>query len=82
MPGCGCNAPGNNDRAVASAIINLAHQLNIKVLASGVETLNHYQYLERYWCDYLQGSFIAPAMSEEQLSVYLTQYQNQGLQSG
>ena len=74
--------PGCNDGAVASAITNLAHQLNIKVLACGVETLNHYQYLERYWCDYLQGNFIAPAMSEEQLSVYLAQYQKQGLQSG
>ena len=71
-----------NDSAVASAIITLAHQLNIKVLASGVETLNHYQYLERYWCDYLQGDYLVPAMTLAQFQNYLTQYREQGFRAG
>lgn len=69
-----------NDAAVTSAIIALAHQLNLKVLANGVETRMHYQYLERYWCDYLQGSYMAPAMTRSQLDDYLLQYRDQGIQ--
>ncbi|MEE2731465.1 MAG: EAL domain-containing protein [Pseudomonadota bacterium] len=71
-----------NDAAVASAIITLAHQLNIKVLANGVETLEHFQYLERYWCDYLQGEYLAPAMSVTQFQRYLSRYCEQGFQAG
>lgn len=71
-----------NDATVTSAIIALAHQLNLKVLANGVETLSHYQYLERYWCDYLQGDYLACAMSLEQFQEYLQQYRNQGIQVG
>ncbi|RLT92543.1 MAG: diguanylate cyclase [Ketobacter sp.] len=71
-----------NDAAVASAIITLAHQLNIKVLATGVETLAHFQYLERYWCDFLQGDYLAPAMSVTQFQRYLARYCEQGFQAG
>lgn len=71
-----------NDAAVASAIITLAHQLNIKVLANGVETMNHYQYLERYWCDFLQGDYLAPPMTLDQFQEYLTHYRDQGFQTG
>ncbi|MCG8668428.1 MAG: EAL domain-containing protein [Pseudomonadales bacterium] len=48
-----------NDAAITSAIIALAHQLDFKVLAEGVETRKHLQFLERYWCDYLQGTYFS-----------------------
>jgi polar amino acid transport system substrate-binding protein len=43
------------DAAVASAIIALAHSLNIKVLAEGVETQEQLEFLRRRDCDLVQG---------------------------
>lgn len=60
-----------NDAAVTSAIIALAHQLNLKVLADGVESSQHVQFLERYWCDYFQGQHIARPMAKAELIEFL-----------
>ena len=60
-----------NDAAVTSAIIALAHQLDLKVLADGVETLQHAQFLERYWCDYFQGQYIARPLPKSGLLDFL-----------
>ena len=60
-----------NDAAVTSAIIALAHQLDLKVLADGVETLQHAQFLERYWCDYFQGQYIARPLPKAGLLDFL-----------
>jgi len=46
-----------NDASVTSAIITMAHQLNLRVVAEGVESRKHLQFLERYWCDYFQGGY-------------------------
>lgn len=62
-----------NDAAVTSAIIALAHQLDLKVLADGVETAQHAQFLERYWCDYLQGQHVARPMLKAELIEFLKQ---------
>lgn len=60
-----------NDAAVTSAIIALAHQLDLKVLAEGVDTIQHAQFLERYWCDFLQGQFILKSVGREALAEFL-----------
>ena len=60
-----------NDAAVTSAIIALAHQLDLKVLADGVESVQHAQFLERYWCDYLQGQYVARPMAKSELIEFL-----------
>lgn len=60
-----------NDAAVTSAIIALAHQLDLKVLADGVESLQHAQFLERYWCDYLQGNHISKPLTKSDLIGFL-----------
>lgn len=46
-----------NDASITSAIITMAHQLNLRVVAEGVENRKHLQFLERYWCDYFQGGY-------------------------
>jgi len=60
-----------NDAAVTSAIIALAHQLDLKVLADGVESLQHARFLERYWCDYLQGAHVSKPLLKTELIAFL-----------
>jgi diguanylate cyclase (GGDEF)-like protein/PAS domain S-box-containing protein len=44
-----------SDKAIVSAIIAMAKQLEIDVLAEGVETLEHQAFLQSQGCDYVQG---------------------------
>lgn len=44
-----------NDAAISKAIIGLAHHLNLRVVAEGVETPAQYWYLKRNFCDEFQG---------------------------
>jgi EAL domain-containing protein (putative c-di-GMP-specific phosphodiesterase class I) len=53
-----------NDRYIAKTIIDLAHQLNITVVAEGVETIEQLQILQEQTCDTLQGYFFSRAISE------------------
>jgi len=51
--------PENKNAAITRAIISLAHQLGIKVVAEGVETLEQLQSLAELQCDQVQGYFIS-----------------------
>jgi diguanylate cyclase (GGDEF)-like protein/PAS domain S-box-containing protein len=44
-----------SDKAIVSAIIAMAQQLDIDVLAEGVETIEHQTFLQSQGCDYVQG---------------------------
>jgi predicted signal transduction protein with EAL and GGDEF domain len=63
---------GGNDKgtAIVSAIIAMAHSLDLEVIAEGVEEIAQLQLLRRLKCDIVQGYFIArpmPASEFEQL---------------
>ncbi len=45
--------------AIVTAIIGLAHGLNLHVVAEGVETEAQYQLLQRLGCDTIQGYYIS-----------------------
>ena len=49
----------NQDAAIVQSIIHLAHQLNLEVVAEGVETLKQASLLYQQGCDLLQGYFYA-----------------------
>jgi EAL domain-containing protein (putative c-di-GMP-specific phosphodiesterase class I) len=50
-------------RAIVRATVDMAHALNIKVCAEGVETRPALQYLESVRCDRAQGYIVSPAVS-------------------
>jgi diguanylate cyclase (GGDEF)-like protein len=57
--------PGDaDDAAITKAVIRLAHSLNLKVVAEGVENIEQLRELEKYDCDEIQGYYVgrpAPA---------------------
>ncbi len=60
------------DAAIVQSIIHLAHQLDLEVVAEGVETVSQASLLYQQGCDLLQGFFYAkPAPLTELKPVYL-----------
>ncbi len=57
-------------RKVASAIINLAKSLDLKVVAEGVETEGQNKILRDFGCDQLQGFLFAKPMSAKALALW------------
>jgi diguanylate cyclase (GGDEF)-like protein len=60
-----------NDLAITSAIIALAHSLDIKVVAEGVETAEQLQFLADQDCDIVQGYYLSRPLPETKLLALL-----------
>ncbi|MEM0952818.1 MAG: EAL domain-containing protein [Pseudomonadota bacterium] len=56
-----------NDQAIASAIIALAKQLDLRVLAEGVETREQRDHLIEQGCDFIQGYFYSEPLSSDEV---------------
>jgi EAL domain-containing protein (putative c-di-GMP-specific phosphodiesterase class I) len=56
-----------SDKAIVSAIIAMARQLDIDVLAEGVETLEHQAFLQAQGCDFVQGYLYCKPIPAEDL---------------
>lgn len=52
-----------NDAAITKTIIGLAHSMQLRVVAEGVETQNQADWLRQYGCDQAQGFLYAKPMS-------------------
>ena len=64
----------NQDAAtIAIAIINMAHNLRLKVVAEGVETIEQLEFLRLHGCDEVQGYFFSKPLPAEELSVRFRQ---------
>lgn len=57
---------------LVSTIISLAHSMRLRVVAEGVETRRQAEVLQELGCDGLQGYFISPPVSREDLIPLLT----------
>jgi EAL domain-containing protein (putative c-di-GMP-specific phosphodiesterase class I) len=57
-----------DDEAIVSAIIALAHSLQLKVVAEGVETSEQLAYLRARGCDEYQGFLTSQAVSPEEFA--------------
>lgn len=50
------------EKSILNDIINMAHRMNLSVVAEGIETRNQMQHLQALGCDYAQGYFFAKPM--------------------
>ena len=57
----------SSEYVIVRSIIRLAHDLGLKVVAEGVETLSSFKVLKQLGCDIAQGYLIARAMPPKQL---------------
>ena len=64
---------GSDDAAIVKAIISLAHNLQLSVIAEGVETEAQLEYLRRNGCDQIQGYYISRPVAAEALANQLQQ---------
>lgn len=62
-----------DDATIVKAMINLARNLRLQVIAEGVETLEQVQFLWQNRCDQVQGFYFSPAVSVSELSLLLEQ---------
>ncbi len=56
-----------DDEAIISAIISLAHNLGLTVIAEGVETEQQLEFLLHHHCDEIQGFYFHPPISAKNL---------------
>ncbi len=56
-----------NDTLIVHSIIDLAHNLELKVIAEGVEDTESRDLLKKFNCDYCQGYLFSTPLNEEQL---------------
>ncbi|UTW00514.1 EAL domain-containing protein [Marinomonas rhizomae] len=57
-----------DDRKIVEAIIAMAHKLNIKVLAEGVETREQWKMLVAFQCDFGQGYYVSKAVTADEFN--------------
>ncbi|MCL4316263.1 MAG: EAL domain-containing protein, partial [Gammaproteobacteria bacterium] len=67
------NSP--DDLSIVSAIISMAHSLNLKVVAEGVETEEQKKLLRLLKCDEMQGYYFSPPQPFENIARLLPQRQ-------
>ncbi len=61
-----------SDAEIVAAIIAMAHNLNIQVIAEGVETEAQMEFLKKHKCDEMQGYFWSPPVSSDNIEQMLS----------
>lgn len=64
-------ASNNEDGAICKAIISLARNLGLTIVAEGVETKEQLAFLKRYDCDIYQGYYFSRPLGSEHIPVLL-----------
>ena len=59
------------DQAIVQSIVDLAHNLNLSVVAEGVEGPEVLPFLKRWNCEFAQGYYLGEPVPAEQLTPYL-----------
>jgi len=66
----------HHNRAISSAIIALAHSLNLKVTAEGVETYDQLAFLKEQNCDDMQGYLFSRPLAVMDFEKFINKYSN------
>jgi EAL domain-containing protein (putative c-di-GMP-specific phosphodiesterase class I) len=67
-----------DDMAIVSSIISLAHGLDLKVVAEGVETAEQQKLLRLLRCDQMQGYLFSKPVAKDELENLLRSERNKG----
>ncbi|MDO8908673.1 MAG: bifunctional diguanylate cyclase/phosphodiesterase [Pseudohongiella sp.] len=70
-----------DDATIVKAIINLAHSLNMRVIAEGAETIDQVEFLREHKCDQVQGYYFSRPVSYSDLMVLLELERERGFDS-
>ncbi|MCU1492582.1 MAG: Cyclic di-GMP phosphodiesterase Gmr [Acidimicrobiaceae bacterium] len=62
---------GRSRRSVIRSIIALGHDLDMRVVAEGVETAEHAQWLARMGCDEAQGHHFSPPLDPQAFALWM-----------
>lgn len=62
----------SNDAAIVTAIIQVAHALQLKVIAEGVESAAQMDYLKQHDCDEIQGYYCAKPVPPDEINNVLS----------
>lgn len=72
-------ATSQSDEMIVRSIIELGHNLNLKVVAEGVESVAVLQSLKGLKCDLAQGFYVAKPMNHSDFEAWLVQYNSKCL---
>lgn len=67
-------ASGGNDYQITDSIIDMVHNMNIKTVAEGVETMAQYKSFIDMKCDYIQGFLMSKPMDEASALEFVKMY--------
>jgi len=56
----------SDDAAIVGAIVSMAHNMDLKVIAEGVETEEQLEFLRNLHCDEIQGFLFSPPVSHQE----------------
>ncbi len=65
----------SHDEGLVRAIIEMAHHLNLDVVAEGVEDATTLARLQAFGCEYAQGYHWSPALPQEQFIAFVKAHQ-------
>ena len=72
-----CNIPNNkNDAAITKTIINMAKNLNMQVIAEGVETGQQLTFLSVHGCNMVQGYLISHPLPSAEFETFLRKWES------
>ncbi len=60
-----------SNKAIIKTIINLAKNLDLRVIAEGVETIEQVNFLKKLKCDDVQGFFYSPPLPAEEVQQFI-----------
>jgi EAL domain-containing protein (putative c-di-GMP-specific phosphodiesterase class I) len=64
----------NSDRIVVEKTVEIGHEMGMKVVAEGVETIDQLRFLKKIGCDVVQGYYFSRPLAPEALNLWLSNY--------